>query len=152
RRTSCCSVFIVSELEGAGVSDCCVSSKEEDAILPCSLSTKENIDSKVFQWKKDGQKKVFIYDAGQTNGNGLEGQNEQFRGRVFHFPDKLKVGDASIVIKRTKVTDSGNYTCDFPCLQSPRQFHVELLVGECFTETLIKINLYSDIWTITILT
>uniref|UniRef100_A0A3Q3JWG6 Ig-like domain-containing protein n=1 Tax=Monopterus albus TaxID=43700 RepID=A0A3Q3JWG6_MONAL len=101
----------------------------EDAILPCCLYDKEDIEFKLFDWKKDGQKEVFLYDAGLIYNNGHTGQDDQFKQRVSYFPDQLTVGNASIVIKQTKVTDSGNYTCDFPRLQSPRRFHIELVVG-----------------------
>ncbi|XP_026163072.1 butyrophilin subfamily 2 member A2-like isoform X2 [Mastacembelus armatus] len=100
----------------------------DDAILPCSLSTRENIVQKLFDWKRDGQKEVFLYDAGVTYGKDHPGQDEQFKQRVFHFPDQLPFGDASIVIRNTKVTDSGNYTCDFPRLQPRRRGLIELVV------------------------
>uniref|UniRef100_A0A8D0AGD1 Ig-like domain-containing protein n=1 Tax=Sander lucioperca TaxID=283035 RepID=A0A8D0AGD1_SANLU len=39
-------------------------------------------------------KDVFLYDKGER-----PDQSEQFKGRVSHFPDKLKQGNASITIK-----------------------------------------------------
>uniref|UniRef100_A0A3Q3S2H4 Ig-like domain-containing protein n=1 Tax=Mastacembelus armatus TaxID=205130 RepID=A0A3Q3S2H4_9TELE len=102
----------------------------DDAILPCSLSTRENIVQKLYDWRKDGQKEVFLYDGGLHYNNGRTGQDQQFRGRVSHFPDQLQFGNASIVIRNTTMTDSGNYTCDFPRLQPKRLiFHIELIVG-----------------------
>ncbi|XP_041818999.1 CD276 antigen-like isoform X2 [Chelmon rostratus] len=100
-----------------------------DAVLQCSLSTKQNIEKELFDWKKDFQKEVFLYDAGKHYNNGREGQDEQFKGRVSHFQDELKHGNASIIIRNTKVADSGNYTCDFPRLQPRQTFHIELVVG-----------------------
>nr|XP_046241068.1 butyrophilin subfamily 3 member A3-like isoform X2 [Scatophagus argus] len=100
----------------------------DDALLPCSLSTKEDLTLKLFDWKKDGQKEVFLYEAGSHYNNGRHGQDEQFKGRVFHFEDKLKNGDASIKIINTKVADSGNYTCDFPLHQPRQTFLIELVV------------------------
>ncbi|XP_045932003.1 butyrophilin-like protein 1 isoform X2 [Micropterus dolomieu] len=93
--------------------------EESDAILPCSLSTKKDIESELFDWKKKGQKNkdVFLYNDKAFYGKGLSGQDEQFKGRVSHFPDELKYGNASIIIRNTKVTDSGDYTCEFPDLQ-----------------------------------
>ncbi|XP_044039824.1 butyrophilin subfamily 3 member A2-like isoform X3 [Siniperca chuatsi] len=104
-----------------------------DVTLPCSLSTKENIESKIFDWKKDGQKEVFLYDAGIHYNNGRPGQDEQFKGRVSHFPDELKHGDASIIIRNTKVADSGDYTCAFP-LQPESKIHIELVVELSFKD------------------
>ncbi|XP_045898949.1 V-set and immunoglobulin domain-containing protein 1-like [Micropterus dolomieu] len=99
-----------------------------DAILPCSLSNKQNAESELFDWKKDGQKEVFFYDAGLHSNNSRPGQDQQFKGRVSHFQDELKYGNASIIIRNTKVTDRGNYTCDFPRLQPRQIFNIQLVV------------------------
>ncbi|XP_025762464.1 V-set domain-containing T-cell activation inhibitor 1-like isoform X2 [Oreochromis niloticus] len=101
-----------------------------DAILPCSLSTKLSLQHEVFDWKKDGQKEVFLYSARDEYNNGRPGQDEQFKGRVSHFPEELKFGNASIVIRNTKLVDSGNYSCIFPHLQPKEQsFNIKLIVG-----------------------
>ncbi|XP_038547975.1 butyrophilin-like protein 1 [Micropterus salmoides] len=104
--------------------------EESDAILPCSLSTKKDIESELFDWKKKGQKNkdVFLYNDKAFYGQGLSGQDEQFKGRVSHFPDELKYGNASIIIRNTKASDSGNYTCVFPDLQQSPVL-IELVVG-----------------------
>ncbi|XP_042079610.1 butyrophilin-like protein 2 [Haplochromis burtoni] len=100
-----------------------------DAILPCSLSTKENIEQDLFNWRKvdPNKQEVFRYDGGNHYYNGLSGQDEHFRGRVSHFPLELQFGNASIIIKNTVVTDSGNYTCDIR-LQQKQTFSTELVV------------------------
>uniref|UniRef100_UPI0037E81B45 CD276 antigen homolog n=1 Tax=Semicossyphus pulcher TaxID=241346 RepID=UPI0037E81B45 len=103
--------------------------EDSDVVLKCSLSTKENIESKLFDWKKDGHKEVFMYDAGVIYSKGRAGQDEQFEGRVSHFPEELKNGNASIMIRKTKAADSGNYTCIFPRLQPSQEFHIQLVVG-----------------------
>ncbi|XP_030581659.1 butyrophilin-like protein 1 [Archocentrus centrarchus] len=86
-------------------------------MLPCSLSTQESLGQKRFDWKKDDQREVFVYDAGLHFNNGLPGQDELFRGRVSHFADRLQFGNASITIRNTRVADSGDYTCAFPLHQ-----------------------------------
>uniref|UniRef100_A0A8D0CY53 Ig-like domain-containing protein n=1 Tax=Sander lucioperca TaxID=283035 RepID=A0A8D0CY53_SANLU len=108
-----------------------------DVMLPCSLSTKENIEFKLFDWRKvaqkdDGLKEVFLYDGGSHYNNGLDGQSEEFKGRVSHFQDELKHGNASIIIRNTKTSDSGEYTCYFPNLQPRQIFYIELVAGEYF--------------------
>ncbi|XP_049430967.1 butyrophilin-like protein 1 [Epinephelus fuscoguttatus] len=104
-------------------------SEGSDVTLPCSLSTKENIQQKLFDWRKhDGMMGVFMYDKGLHHNNGGPGQDEQFKGRVFHFQDELKHGNASIIIRNTKTADSGDYTCFFPLLQTPQIFHIDLVV------------------------
>ncbi|XP_039654166.1 butyrophilin subfamily 2 member A2-like [Perca fluviatilis] len=104
-----------------------------DAVLPCSLSTKENIEFKLFVWRKvaqkdEGLKEVFLYNGGIHYNNGRDGQSEEFKGRVSHFPEELEHGNASIIIRNTKISDSGEYTCQFPCLQPPQIFHIKLVV------------------------
>ncbi|KAI3369330.1 hypothetical protein L3Q82_007463 [Scortum barcoo] len=104
--------------------------EDRDAILPCSLESGENIESRLFDWRKDyqkdGSKDVFMYN---NKNQDLSHQSEQFRGRVFHFPDELKNGNASIKITETKLADGGVYTCIFPYPQPERKFNIELVVG-----------------------
>uniref|UniRef100_A0A8C9Y4P4 Immunoglobulin-like beta-sandwich domain-containing protein n=1 Tax=Sander lucioperca TaxID=283035 RepID=A0A8C9Y4P4_SANLU len=70
---------------------------------------------------------VFLYDGGSHYNNGLDGQSEEFKGRVSHFPDELKDGNASIIIRNTTLVDSGDYTCYFPNLQPPQTFYIDLV-------------------------
>ncbi|XP_069025724.1 V-set and immunoglobulin domain-containing protein 1-like [Embiotoca jacksoni] len=102
--------------------------KEDDnAILMCSFP--ESIIDKMFDWKKQEDKKeVFFYNEGEHYNNGRSGQDEQFKGRVFHFEDQLVSGNASIVITKTQPGDSGNYTCDFPEDSPSRRANVELII------------------------
>ncbi|XP_028998313.1 butyrophilin-like protein 1 isoform X2 [Betta splendens] len=100
----------------------------EDAILPCSISSKENIVRGLFDWKKDGQKEVFMYNAGVVYQNGHLGQDEQFKGRVSHFSEQLEFGNASITITNTKQDDSGNYTCVFPRTNPGETYYIRLVV------------------------
>ncbi|XP_014196004.1 V-set domain-containing T-cell activation inhibitor 1, partial [Haplochromis burtoni] len=98
--------------------------------LPCSLSTKLSLQHEVFDWKKDGQKEVFLYSARDEYNNGRPGQDEQFKGRVSHFSEELKLGNASIVIRNTKLVDSGEYSCIIPHLHPKQQrFNIKLIVG-----------------------
>ncbi|KAM6946707.1 butyrophilin subfamily 3 member A2-like [Lycodopsis pacificus] len=137
----CClltSGIILGHEHGSGVK---VLVKEgSDAILPCSLDTKQNITAAFFDWTKaaaekdERQKEVFFYNAGVHYNNGKAGQSAQFRGRVSHFQDQLKDGNASVIITNTKKTDGGNYTCAFPLLQPPRTFSIQLVVELLFQD------------------
>uniref|UniRef100_A0A8D3CM71 Ig-like domain-containing protein n=1 Tax=Scophthalmus maximus TaxID=52904 RepID=A0A8D3CM71_SCOMX len=104
-------------------------SQQRDSVtLPCSMTNKENLRGTVFDWRKDGLE-VFLYVAGSYYGNGYLGQDEQYKGRVSHFEEELKDGNASILIRNTQIADSGNYTCVLPHLLPGRTFHSELVVG-----------------------
>ncbi|KAL3059294.1 hypothetical protein OYC64_011255 [Pagothenia borchgrevinki] len=110
-----------------------IAKEETDVILPCSPSTGENLLKKLFDWKKVGQggetlHEVFMYDSA-VQYDRHSGQSEQFKGRVSHFQDELKHGNASIFIRKTKVIDSGSYTCYFPRLQPREKFCIELVVS-----------------------
>lgn len=95
-----------------------------NVILPCSLSTKENIESECFDWRKDRRTNVFLYD------NGLTGQDEQFKGRVSYFKEELKNGNASIMVQNIKMVDSGDYICFITLQQKREKININLVVGE----------------------
>nr|XP_020516553.1 butyrophilin-like protein 1 [Labrus bergylta] len=122
--------------------------EDSDAVLPCSLSTKENIETKIFDWKKDvtkdHQQEVFYYVGGLYYGNGITDQDKQFEGRVSHFEYELRNGNASIKIRKTKVSDSGVYTCFFPLLWPPQEFHIELVVVRLAKQPLIITEITSS--------
>ncbi|XP_034096090.1 butyrophilin subfamily 2 member A2-like isoform X4 [Gymnodraco acuticeps] len=110
-----------------------ISTEGTDVILPCSPSTRENLQNKLFDWKKVGQggathHKVFMWDSA-VHYDRHSGQSEQFKGRVSHFQNELQHGNASIVIRETKVIDSGSYSCVFPKLQPREEFCIELVVS-----------------------
>ncbi|XP_059186331.1 V-set domain-containing T-cell activation inhibitor 1-like [Centropristis striata] len=123
RGTAASALTSVFSFRGAGVVRVAVQ-EGGDVVLPCSRGNKENVDKTVFDWKKDGLE-VFFYEAGKHYNNGREGQSEQFKGRVSHFQDELKHGNASIRVQKTKMADSGNYTCTFPKKQTS---HITLFV------------------------
>ncbi|XP_016524478.1 V-set and immunoglobulin domain-containing protein 1-like [Poecilia formosa] len=99
-----------------------------DAILPCSPTTKEDLSSKSFEWRKDGQN-VFYYDAGSHYNDGLDGQDPQFKDRVSFFEDQLGSGNASIQIQNVMIQDSGNYRCEILGIDPGSQmFDIKLVV------------------------
>ncbi|XP_075888629.1 V-set domain-containing T-cell activation inhibitor 1-like isoform X2 [Nelusetta ayraudi] len=100
----------------------------DDAILPCSFNPVQDIPGKLFDWKKDKEKEVFLFDDGPVYNEGRSGQDRQFSGRVTHFPDELEYGNASIRIRSATVADSGNYTCVFP-RDNEQIYIIRLLVG-----------------------
>ncbi|XP_040889890.1 butyrophilin subfamily 2 member A1-like [Toxotes jaculatrix] len=121
---------VIVEADGPGANRLVVVVEGSNATLPCSLITQENIESELFDWRKDRHMEVFLYDRGSHYNKGRPGQDDQFKGRVSHFEEELKHGNASIVIRSTKVADSGNYTCDFPHHRPRRKtFYISLVVN-----------------------
>ncbi|XP_039858272.1 V-set domain-containing T-cell activation inhibitor 1-like isoform X3 [Simochromis diagramma] len=104
--------------------------EDDDVILPCSLDTNENIESMLFDWVKEvPRKEVFMYRNRSHYNNGLPGQDVEFKGRVSHYPEELKYGNASIRLKQTRLEDKGTYTCIFPEIKpSEKIFRIELVV------------------------
>ncbi|KAJ4926962.1 hypothetical protein JOQ06_014704 [Pogonophryne albipinna] len=103
-----------------------------DALFPVSID--ENAERLLFDWRKVGPggetlQEIFLYDAGLHYNNGQQGQSQQFKGRVSHFPAELKHGNSAIVIRNAKLSDSGIYTCYFPPLQPTQKFYFELYVA-----------------------
>ncbi|XP_069025725.1 V-set domain-containing T-cell activation inhibitor 1-like [Embiotoca jacksoni] len=116
--------------------------EDDDATLMCSFGPESIID-KMFDWKKkETNNKVFFYQRGEDNNNGIS----EFKGRVFHFEDQLVFGNASIVITKTQPGDSGNYTCDFPLDSSSRRARIELIIRASPKPSVTIINATNNDW------
>lgn len=111
--------------------------EDSEVVLNCSASG--SVRDQLFDWKKDNDVEVFMYDRGRIYGSGMSGQSPQFAGRVAHFPEALDLGNASIRIKKAEVRDSGNYTCIFPNSAPVRRSQISLLVGEFLLPTHRKV-------------
>lgn len=105
-------------------------SEGDNALLPCALSSGHSIDK--FDWVKDKgeeeKKEVFLFEKGPSYIHNRHGQTKQFQDRILYFPEELGSGNASILIKNTRLEDNGTYTC---VLFEPRihEFNIRLNVG-----------------------
>ncbi|XP_051803892.1 butyrophilin-like protein 2 isoform X13 [Acanthochromis polyacanthus] len=98
--------------------------EDGEAILDCSFGT--NIKNEPFAWKKDvdqSNEDVFWYSGGDTD------PGPEFKDRVFHFPDQLQFGNASIKITKAKTSDNGTYTCYHATVQKEIKSTISLTVG-----------------------
>lgn len=111
--------------------------EDSEVVLNCSASG--SVRDQLFDWKKDNDVEVFIYDQGRTYGSGMTGQSPQFAGRVAHFPEALDLGNASIRIKKAELRDSGIYSCTFPRSAPVPRPQISLLVGEFLHPTHRKV-------------
>uniref|UniRef100_A0A3Q4MF98 Uncharacterized LOC102778857 n=1 Tax=Neolamprologus brichardi TaxID=32507 RepID=A0A3Q4MF98_NEOBR len=104
----------------------------DDAILPCSLGTNENLKNVRFEWTKEGtEEEVFIYDS-------VVGYSPALGGRVSLFRGDLQHGNASIKINNVQLEDGGIYTCIFP--SRGKTFWIELVVGAAEPEITIFVQ------------
>lgn len=110
----------------------------EDSEVVLNCSGDGSVRGQLFDWKKDQNVEVFIYDNGGIYGPGKSGQSPQFVGRVVHFPEALDSGNASIKISKAELSDSGNYECLFPRSPPVVRSRISLLVGEFLHKTHLK--------------
>ncbi|XP_054867023.1 CD276 antigen-like [Amphiprion ocellaris] len=116
-------IFLLTLCGQSGVTAITVK-EDDDVILDCSFGS-TNIEKKAFAWKKDvdqSNEEVFWYSGGDTD------PGPEFKGRVSHFPDQLRFGNASIKITKAKTSDSGTYTCYHASVQKEIKSTISLTV------------------------
>ncbi|XP_075869354.1 CD276 antigen homolog isoform X2 [Nelusetta ayraudi] len=106
--------------------------ESSEVLLSCFLDIRE----KKFDWKVNDTKEVFFYDpddGGNVYGQGKGDQDPQFKGRVKLFDEGLKSGNASIVIQKALVKDTGNYECFYIHGNGKKttKSRISLTVGAC---------------------
>ncbi|KAG7281392.1 hypothetical protein CRUP_020804, partial [Coryphaenoides rupestris] len=82
-----------------------------DTVLNCTFSGSAPFspgDISVFWQLTDTKRSVHSYWGAQDQ---LEDQAPSFANRTALFPDRLTVGDVSLLLRRVRVTDEGSYTC-----------------------------------------
>ncbi|XP_008303392.1 V-set domain-containing T-cell activation inhibitor 1-like isoform X1 [Stegastes partitus] len=110
----------------------------DDVVLPCSAGTEENLEQGQFYWIKDDKTLVFRHGVDVEHNNSRPGEDEPFKGRMSHFPDQLKFGNASLLIEFTPLENAGNYTCYIPHLLVER-FTVRLVVEPILRDRSLEI-------------
>nr|XP_019960897.1 PREDICTED: V-set domain-containing T-cell activation inhibitor 1-like [Paralichthys olivaceus] len=79
-----------------------------DLLLSCYL-LKQTVTSVSVTWEKKGLSGVvYNYKNGAAN---LQDQSSQFKGRTQLFPEALATGNASLLIRKVRKGDEGEYTC-----------------------------------------
>ncbi|XP_059361899.1 CD276 antigen-like isoform X2 [Carassius carassius] len=82
-----------------------------DAVLNCSFSgvSEFNLsDVSVFWQLSDTQRTVHSFWQSRDQ---LIDQEERFSNRTSLFPDQLPAGNASLLLRRVRVSDEGSYSC-----------------------------------------
>ncbi|KAG7459119.1 butyrophilin subfamily 2 member A2-like isoform X2, partial [Solea senegalensis] len=86
----------------------------EDVVLHCSSGDNQSLKDSLISWKNINGKELFLYELGHHTEDGWCCQDEQYRGRVSLFYDQLKNGNASMILRDTRIEDTGIYNCDLP--------------------------------------
>ncbi|XP_056157140.1 CD276 antigen homolog isoform X2 [Lampris incognitus] len=101
-------------------------SRGKDVLIPCSHSQADTSmkDLSVFWRTRDEEN---VYDILQGNPD-LSTQATQFKDRITSFPKWYTVGNFSLVLQKSQLTDSGVYKCFIPKLDVEQ--HVTLTVAD----------------------
>ncbi|XP_069775670.1 butyrophilin subfamily 1 member A1-like [Narcine bancroftii] len=99
----------------------------EDVVLECQMVPLASLDALEVRWfRSSTDSTVHLY----TNGHDQPGvQDEVYRGRTELFQDEFPHGNASLLLKRTKVSDTGSYTCSIKSSSFREQAVVVLQVA-----------------------
>ncbi|XP_069775658.1 butyrophilin subfamily 1 member A1-like isoform X2 [Narcine bancroftii] len=101
----------------------------EDVVLECQMLPVASLDALEVRWFRSSPDSiVHLY----TNGHDQPGvPDEAYHGRTELFQEEFPRGNASLLLKRTKVSDAGSYTCSIES-SSHREQAVMLLQVAAF--------------------
>ncbi|KAF3843483.1 hypothetical protein F7725_002332, partial [Dissostichus mawsoni] len=102
----------------------------EDALLSCYLnsdSQNARLKGVSVSWQKTGVTGlVYQYEDGAPK---LSDQNSQFKGRTQLFPDVLLSGNASLLLRRVRGSDAGEYSCSVSSSAGGGKVDINLRTG-----------------------
>ncbi|KAF5896069.1 antigen like protein, partial [Clarias magur] len=91
----------------------------KSVILPCSA----NRTQKAVFWLYNETIKVCDIIGGVMN---LDEQNELYNNRVETFSSEFPKGNFSIKLNQLKMSDAGNYTCNFSEIPTPKRIQLNV--------------------------
>ncbi|XP_055486409.1 butyrophilin subfamily 1 member A1-like isoform X2 [Leucoraja erinacea] len=98
----------------------------EDAVLECQKIPNTSLDALEVRWfTTSSGSPVHLYTNGQHR---AEVQDGAYRGRTELFREEFPRGNASLKLKRVKVSDAGIYTCSISTPTSRQQEELRLQV------------------------
>uniref|UniRef100_A0A452J1Q8 Ig-like domain-containing protein n=1 Tax=Gopherus agassizii TaxID=38772 RepID=A0A452J1Q8_9SAUR len=103
----------------------------KDVLLPCIVGEEGvmHLAEVTVNWQdSETQEIVHSFYDGKDH---LEHQGERFRGRTQLFPQEFSKGNASLLLKRLTLNDTGNYSCRAFLYEEtlPREHVVQLSVS-----------------------
>ncbi|KYO38729.1 hypothetical protein Y1Q_0023424 [Alligator mississippiensis] len=81
-----------------------------DVLLPCSVQHQGgfNLSDVTINWERPDTIVCSFYHGSRQ----LEHQDKRFRGRTQLFPNEFSKGNASLLLQRVNLADTGNYSCN----------------------------------------
>ncbi|XP_064330015.1 butyrophilin subfamily 3 member A2-like isoform X16 [Phalacrocorax carbo] len=135
--------FLVPELEGAqfrvlGPDQPVTAVVGEDVVLPCRLSPRLNAENMEVLWFWSTLPMyIHVYRNGQDD---YSLQNPQYRGRTELSKEGLSVGNVSLRILSTRLSDEGQYRCLVQDGDSYEEASVELQVAASGSSPLLSVE------------
>ncbi|KAJ4933211.1 hypothetical protein JOQ06_030046 [Pogonophryne albipinna] len=120
----------VGSLEVLSKDKMAIANLGEDALLSCYLNS-DSQDARLkgvsVSWQKTGLTGlVYKYEDGAPK---LSNQNSQFKGRTQLFPDALLLGNASLLLRRVRGSDAGEYSCSISSSAGGGKVDINLRTG-----------------------
>ncbi|XP_071315925.1 myelin-oligodendrocyte glycoprotein-like isoform X2 [Trachinotus anak] len=99
----------------------------QDVILPCHLDPPFDVRSLTVEWRCNTTR-VHVYRNKRDDPNS---QHKDFKTRTSLFHDEMSKGNLSLKLSSVNKTDTGNYTCYVPNLDSQvKKGHLVLIVED----------------------
>ncbi|XP_072406080.1 butyrophilin subfamily 1 member A1-like isoform X2 [Chiloscyllium punctatum] len=100
----------------------------EDVVLECQVVPDISLNTLEVRWfTSDSASPVHLYTGGQDR---PDVQDKDYQGRTELFKDEFPRGNASLKLKKIKVSDEGNYTCYIDSKTHHDQAVIDLKVEE----------------------
>ncbi|XP_060706547.1 butyrophilin subfamily 1 member A1-like [Hemiscyllium ocellatum] len=100
----------------------------KDVVLECQVVPDISLDTIEVRWfTSDSASPVHLYTGGQDR---PDVQDKDYQGRTELFKDEFPHGNASLKLKKIKVSDEGNYTCYIDSKTHHDQAVIDLKVEE----------------------
>ncbi|XP_069775363.1 butyrophilin subfamily 1 member A1-like [Narcine bancroftii] len=94
----------------------------DDAVLDCQLVPHTSLDGMEVRWFTSSPDSPVHLHTGRQDQPDM--QDRTYRGRTELFQKEFPYGNASLQLKRVKVSDRGNYTCSI----KSTKFHVQAVI------------------------
>ncbi|XP_049649074.1 butyrophilin subfamily 1 member A1-like [Accipiter gentilis] len=114
----------------------------EDVVLPCHLSPRLNAENMEVRWfRTQFFVYVHLYDSGQDH---YSSQMPEYQGRTEFLKEGISVGNASLRILRTRLSDEGQYHCLIKDGDFYEEATLELNIAVSGSSPLLSVEDYQD--------